>query len=137
MKTTLISIAALLTLVMTGCGAADDDRDSDDVEGNRYSAVDELKKAAVTAGLKCDDWSQDNAVSLSGESGVCNAETVLSTYVTMKDLESQREQGRLANDQAKAAGEEVVPLLVGPNWIIISPDAPKLAEKLGGTLSRN
>lgn len=110
-------------------------------------SIDELKDAAVAAGMECGTWVQTNAMTLAAESGECRnpkGDYVLSTYIseairddavrnykdfTLDSREVFEEQG---------TGDSVLPeeetLLVGPNWMIAPQAADSLQEELGGRL---
>lgn len=66
---------------------------------------------------------------MAAESGVCDGDTVLSTY-TSQDAKDEIVAG------LKSAAEEIggFGVLVGENWIINSPDAKDVQSALGGAL---
>ncbi len=116
--------ALIVILLLAGCAAA-----TPAADGGSYGSVEDLRDAYVAAGGDCDGWSQDNQVTLAAESGVCDSNTVLSTY-TSQDAKEE------IVATVKAVGDVIggYSLLVGVNWIINSPDAKDAREVLGGTL---
>ena len=88
-----------------------------------------LRDAYVAAGGECDDWAQTNVVKLAAESGTCGDDMVLSTFANESDRDST--VSTLKELMELIGG---VKLLVGPNWIINSDEAPRLQPKLGGTI---
>jgi hypothetical protein len=93
-----------------------------------YTSVIELRDAAVAAGLPCPHWQQSDVILDASESGDCSGNAVISTYATAARLDR-------AVERVTSFPGGVV--LVGPNWIINAPQAPKLAKVLGGTVTRS
>lgn len=99
-------------------------------------------EAAVAAGYSCPSWQQDNVVTLAAESGRCSDTDVFTTYLSMEAVQEMA-QGMKESDLAmqetvEEMGGEPLPtttLLVGPNWIINSPDAAELQPELGGSVA--
>lgn len=97
----------------------------------RYGTVEDLRDAAVAAGFECKRWKQTNLVATAAESGECGRDSVFATFASEGDLQEQIEVYR---DVDKLLGKDASPRLVGPNWIINSPEAPELQPELGGTV---
>lgn len=119
-------------LLLAGCSGAPSENSgpaTPPADGGQYGSVVDLRDAFVAAGGSCDDWDQTNQVANAAESGSCSSTTVLSTYTS----ESSR-------DEVVAAVKEIGKVvggssqLVGVNWIVNSPDASDVRDKLGGTL---
>lgn len=96
-----------------------------------FPSVVELRDAAVDAGLPCPRWRQTDRYEVAAEYAKCSGSTTLSTYSTRADLQEALATLRTLN---LPLGEEATPLLVGENWIIQSPHAPKIADRLGGVV---
>ena len=99
-----------------------------------FGSVTELKDAAVEAGYVCDNWEVDNVVALAAESGSCGDDSVLSTYASREDLQSQLDVEKAASELLTENGIETTTVLVGPNWLFKAPEAFELRESLGGVL---
>lgn len=99
-----------------------------------FRSIGDLKDAAVAAGLPCTVWTQDNAVELAVESGTCSDDSVLSIYASEADQITAISNQRRFAEMMVQHGLPAVPLLVGPNWLISAPEAPELAEALGGVV---
>jgi hypothetical protein len=99
-----------------------------------YGSVTELKNAAVEAGYVCSTWEVDNVVALAAESGSCGDDSVLSTYASQEDLQSQLDIEKEASTLLTDNGIETTPTLVGPNWLFKAPEAVELRESIGGVL---
>lgn len=142
----VVGIAAA-GIVLAGCGDAGSETQATATpsELGSVGTVAELKNAAVAAGYACPSWEQDNVVTLAAESGHCTDSDVFTTYLS----ESAREEAvrglkQMAKDTRELfEGEDVDPaltdeevLLVGPNWIINSIEAPELQDELGGQVVR-
>lgn len=97
-----------------------------------YGTVTDLRDAAIASGYVCKNWKQSNTVSLAAESGTCDGESVLTTYASDADLQSQLDQEKSNAEMLTDAGIETTPVLVGPNWLLKAPEAPDLREALGG-----
>jgi hypothetical protein len=142
----IASVAAGILLVALGSGCGADDLTPESTRpaaeptstgptpDSKYGTVEELREAAVDAGLYCKRWRQPNAVALAAESGSCSGDDVLATYASEGDLQRQLDQEKENSDMLAEYGIEETPVLVGPNWTIKSPDAPGLQEELGGTV---
>lgn len=89
-----------------------------------------LKDAYVKAGGACPAFSQTNRVTLAAESAECSTNTVLSTYVSNSDVSQLIQNVKKLNAELKSTGGNS--WLVGENWVINSPTAAKMQEKLGG-----
>lgn len=145
MRRLVVALVVPLAL-LSGCGGEEPkaERDSTPSEASgsapkgpqTYGTVAQLKDAAVAAGYACPNWTQDDVVDLAAESGTCSDADVFSTYASEGDLQAQLATDRELDDAMADYGLESDPALVGPNWIITGPDAPDLAEALGGTVER-
>lgn len=98
--------------------------------GGTYSTVLALKDAYVKAGGACPDFVQTNRVTLAAESAECSKDTVISTYVSSSDISQLIQNVKKLNAEVKSTGG--YSWLVGENWVINSPTAAKMQEKLGG-----
>lgn len=99
-------------------------------DGGTFSTVAALKAAYVKAGGACPEFSQTNRVTLAAESADCSKDTVLSTYVSSSDISQLIQNVKKLNAEVKSTGGNS--WLVGENWVINSPAAAKMQEKLGG-----
>lgn len=100
------------------------------VSGGTYSTVVALKNAYVKAGGECPDFVQTNRVTLAAESAECSTNSVISTYVSSSDISQLIQNVKKLNAEVKTTGGNS--WLVGENWVINSPTAAKMQEKLGG-----
>lgn len=91
-----------------------------------YSTVVELRDAFVKAGGDCPDWVANNRVKLAAQSGDCDANTVLSTYLSA-DIRDQ------VVTTLKGLSVDTH-LLVGENWVINVADPDLFVKVLGGTV---
>lgn len=113
----------MLSVSLGGCG----DR------GHQYSDLQDLRKAAVDAGLDCPSWNQqpvwNRQVPHSGvESGICSENSVLVLYTHGQNPE--KEIGRTITGLTDL--DVGYPFLVGKNWMVNSPDAGDLQNAMGG-----
>lgn len=69
----LLTIAALTTLLLTGCGGVPGD-------GGSYATATELKDAFVKAGGKCDNWDPNNKSPIASTSRACGGVYALSNF---------------------------------------------------------
>lgn len=142
------AIAAVGIFVLTGCGDGGSDAQAvaSSTELGSVGTVAELKDAAVAAGYACPSWVQDNVVTLAAESGRCTDSDVFTTYLSESSREEavQTLKGMAKDTREMFADDDDVDstlldeevLLVGPNWIINSDDAPSLQPTLGGQVVR-
>lgn len=98
--------------------------------GGTYATVVALKNAYVKAGGECPDFVQTNRVTLAAESAECSTNSVISTYVSSSDISQLIQNVKKLNAEVKSTGGNS--WLVGENWVINSPTAAKMQEKLGG-----
>lgn len=120
------AIAAVLMLgALVGCTATPEPDHS-----KSYATVDELRADFESAGGKCGEWDQTNAVTLAAQSGDCSRSTVLSIYSSEGDRDEV--VSNLKGIVDELGGE--VHLLVGPNWIINTTDPESYVEALGGVV---
>lgn len=98
-----------------------------------YSSVEDLRDAAIDAGLECSSWEQDNKALNAAESGSCaDRKYVFSTYATEADLQAAVSRSATWADLLETDEAAVI----GENWIIKGPDVEDLAKDLGGTVQR-
>jgi hypothetical protein len=144
-KLKFVAALGLTILTLGACGGGDvSTGDSDKeappavstgaVEPSRFGSVTDLRDAAVEAGYVCATWEGDNVVTLAAESGTCDDQSVLSTYATDVDLQTQLDQEKEMSGLLTENGIEPEPVLVGPNWLFKAPEAPGLRDFLGGVL---
>ena len=133
-----ITVAILTT---TACGITSDSKSdspptaiSTRPSATNYGSVIELRDAAVKAGYLCTDWLAKNDVLLAAESATCDDFSVLSTYASKADLQSQLDREKANNELSTDVGLETTPILVGENWLFKAPEAAKLRGELGGVL---
>ncbi|WP_431220143.1 hypothetical protein [Leifsonia xyli] len=90
-----------------------------------------LKDAYLDAGGVCEGgFSQDNKVKAARQSGVCGEDVVLSVYKTKADRD-----GVVSTMRAFEQGfDNPDKILVGPNWIVNSPDIKKVQKTIGGKI---
>jgi hypothetical protein len=129
MKRTLLA-AAILVSSLAGCAAtAESAPTSVPVEPAppaTFDTVDDLRSAYVDAGGECSEWRQTDVITLAAQSGQCDADTVLSIYLS----ESNR-------DEVIAGMKSIlaVHLIVGENWILnTDAEDDSFATELGGTV---
>ncbi|PNH86080.1 hypothetical protein CXZ05_02960 [Arthrobacter sp. AFG20] len=91
-----------------------------------------MHDAYVAAGGDCANLNQTNNVKLAAESGTCNDQTVISTYISTADVSQLIQNNKALNEELDFHSDGV--WLTGQNWVINSPDAPDMQEKLGGRL---
>jgi hypothetical protein len=97
-----------------------------------YASVVELRDAAITAGLPCRGWTQDNEAELAAESGTCADGVTVAVYPDDTTLAVALVYELSLRLATQTVGIATFPLLVGPNWIIATLQAPELAQHLGG-----
>lgn len=102
------------------------------VNGGSYPTVASLKAAYVRAGGECPDFKQTNRITLAAESAECSTSTVISTYVSSSDISELIQTVKKLNADLKTTGGNS--WLVGENWVINSPTAAIVQEKLGGKI---
>lgn len=98
--------------------------------GGTYSTVAALKDAYVKAGGACPAFNQTNRITLAAESAECSKDSVISTYVSSSDISLLIQNIKKLNAELKSTGGNS--WLVGENWVINSPTAGKMQEKMGG-----
>lgn len=98
--------------------------------GGTYPTVVALKNAFVKAGGACPAFNQTNRVTLAAESAECSTTTVISTYISGSDISELIQVNKKLNAEIKSSGGNS--WLVGENWVINSPTAAQMQEKLGG-----
>lgn len=131
-----ITTAAVLALaVLTGCSGGGSTQPSTSASSTPSpttpssttfglaSSLVELRDAATDAGLDCPSWELGlEAPGGMTKAGTCGGGVDL---VVHADAEAQE----LAVDYLVREGDTV---LVGPNWTIVTDQAPELAAELGG-----
>lgn len=98
--------------------------------GGTFPTVVALKNAFVKAGGACPAFNQTNRVKLAAESAECSTNTVISTYISSSDISELIQVNKKLNAEIKSSGGNS--WLVGENWVINSPTAAQMQEKLGG-----
>jgi hypothetical protein len=126
---TAVMVGAAVVLTLTACSSSTPATTKTPVKNVSYSSVADLRDAFVKAGGACDSGVQDNVVGGAAESGTCDEETVLSTYLSTDSRDTV-----VDNVKTIGAGMVDVTMLVGKNWIVNSPDAAKVKAELGGTM---
>lgn len=136
---------AAATALLAGCGSTETESETQEPAPTEasstapsgpaeYGSVEDLRDAAVAVGFECPKWKQTNAVTLAAESGTCSSDSVLTTYASEADLQAQLDQEKENATLMTDVGLSTEPILVGPNWLVKSPDAPDLREGLGGVV---
>lgn len=121
-KMTILTVTALvISTGIAGCA-------STPVEGKTYSSIDDLRNDFEAAGGNCPDWVQTDQVSKALQSGKCDLSTVLAIYESSQDISNQVSELKKGME---GTGLELQ-FLVGPNWIVNSPDYKKVQQLLGG-----
>lgn len=136
----LVALGAVAALT-TGCAAAVSEVTGPEKNAT-YDTIEELREAAVEAGVDCPDWNQTDQMRHAAASGDCSDEVVLSIYSSQGALDNQLEymiEGR--EEMEELLGDDTLfdddePVLVGPNWIINAPNPEQVQEELGGTLQK-
>ncbi|BDZ42978.1 hypothetical protein GCM10025865_22770 [Paraoerskovia sediminicola] len=95
------------------------------VKDTEYRIVDDLKDAAVAAGLACDDWTTIDPVAPAWQVGTCGDSTL-----TLYRAQEDKTQGA---DAARDDADAVV--LVGPNWTVVTSQdvVDTIQPALGGS----
>ncbi|MFC7847081.1 hypothetical protein ACFUTU_01245 [Arthrobacter sp. NPDC057388] len=141
MKTGLLILAAFSLAVLNGCASAEPSTSvvqsitatpTPPADGGSFSTLAELQEAYVAAGGDCGNLDQANNVKLAAESGNCNDQTVISTYISTADVSQVIQNVKALNEEIDFQSDDV--WLTGQNWIINGPDAADMQEKLGGRL---
>lgn len=134
----LTTIVLTGMMALSGCGSSSSVSPSPTptetrppADGGTYGTVAELKDAFVEAGGSCPEFNQTNRVKLAAESAECSSKAVLSTYLSSSDISQLIQTNKELNEQLKSTVKGNS-WLVGQNWVINSPEATQLREKLGG-----
>lgn len=117
--------AVVISIGMTSCSTTPE-------EGKSYNSIDELRNDFEAAGGDCPSWVQTDQVTNALQSGECDDSTVLSIYGSTQDTTDQVVQ---LKEMVQGLGMENH-LLVGPNWIVNSPDFEELQKQMGGITVR-
>lgn len=123
--------AVLLLLLLAGCSSpvSPVSTATQPSGPQEYGSVEDLRDAFIAAGGGCSFWEQNNYMSMAAGSAFCGEETVLSIYTSEENRDSA--VATLVSDADLFGG---VTLLVGPNWVVSSPDSSAVRAELGGTL---
>ena len=123
-----IALITAIGLLLTGCVSTPTSVAESPTPAPKatYATVVELRDAYMKAGGACPDWQPNNVVKLAAQSGACDANTVLSTYLS-SDIRDQ------VVTTLKGFGGGVH-LLVGENWVINTLDPESYVSELGGTV---
>lgn len=123
--TMLLSGCALVTTIAESASRTPEPTHADTVIGYAGGVV-AVRDAYRAAGGDCDEWVQTNQVTNAIASGTCDDDAVLMVFV------SETERDDTING-LRLIAQDGVHLIVGENWLINTPDAVRLAVKLGGT----
>lgn len=131
----VVAAAALaLSLTLAGCGSDNNAfalKDSaPPADGGSYGTIEDLKEAAVEAGVDCPDWDLHNKATYASSSGSCSDSIGLATYASESQMDKQLEAWKVIGEMI------VLERLVGKNWTIDVADPEALQKKLGGTVFR-
>ena len=139
----LAAAAVLITGCSSGGAASVIERVSGPEKNATYETIENLRDAAVEAGVMCPDWEQTNNMKFAAASGECSDVTSMSIYSSPGALDNQLEGMVEARelltellDGDTSTLDENEPVLVGPNWIINAPNPAAIQQKLGGTLQK-
>lgn len=154
MKIGILGAAAVSVIILSGCGSSDESATSPPEEtqtseetpapeetleetpppadGGSYSSLEELQQAYIDAGGDCASLDHANNVTLAAESGNCNEDTVISTYLSPEMAQEVIQNNKALNEELGYESDSM--WLVGQNWIINSPDAAETQEEMGGQL---
>jgi hypothetical protein len=125
MKTPLAGCAALVCAVLlAGCGS--DEAGSTTDEGGGFESLNELREAAVDAGLDCQTWTP--APVESGDGAHCGESVRLNWFA---DDDAARDAAEELSETLRDVGIAYT-LLLGDNWFISADDADELQDDLGG-----
>ncbi len=148
MNKNILAIFAAMTLLMV-LGACSSDESADDASsptsvatsdpaGATYGTVEELKDAAVAAGLKCSTWTlNDPGPNVAGVGECDEMESILAIYLSDDAKQDTVDALVKSCEMAAGAGLPCPPLLVGPDWIINSPQSVELQPALGGVIQNS
>lgn len=100
-----------------------------------FASVEELRGAAVQAGVMCVNWVQHQGAEVVGrarESGTCNGEVI--DVLAIFDSAADRDTTMVELQGEAERRSSTLSVLSGPDWILVSPAAPVIARTLGGTM---
>lgn len=144
-----LAAAAVSIVVLSGCGssAQSDSSASEETtptptptvttppaDGGSFSSLADFQQAYIAAGGDCSGLDFANSITLAAESGNCNDQTVISTYISSADVSELIQKNKALNEALDSDSDTV--WLTGQNWVLNSPDAAAMQEKMGGRLVR-
>ena len=132
-------LAGLVCILLVALGACSSQETADEPNpGETYGSVEELRDAAIAAGLEeCSEWTRaDNSgpeqIGFCGEVKFGEVDNIglgtFSTDAAMKQFMDNTE----GICSIPSETEPCPPMLVGPNWIISAPQSEELQPELGG-----
>ena len=133
--TRLVAVAALLGIPLAACGssnAASTNTSTSDRAAARptsFDSIEDLRDAAVAAGLDCPDWHLSTRSAPAVAGGDCSDDAALSLY---PDSASALDGAHALSDLLGGAGMDYT-LRVGENWVISGDSAAPL-DDLGGNV---
>lgn len=149
MKKAITGVAIASILALAGCGAGEQIEASESTPTqtaeatptptpepavefkDEYDSVDDLVADFEAAGGDCSGWSQENNVTLALESGTCDDDTVISTYISPSEITELMETQKALFEDLEMSGESS--WLVGDKWIInTSEDELAVISQFGG-----
>lgn len=113
-------IPTVVLLALTGCSSTSS-------ELGPVDNVEQLRDAYTDAGYEC-DWKPREGSDFTEGFGECSYNTVLMHFVDESHRDSMIERNRMTFE---GTGVEFN-YLVGPNWVIGSPDVDALQNEFGG-----
>ena len=134
-------LAGLVCIPLVALGACSSQETADEPNpGETYGSIEELRDAAIAAGLEeCSEWTRaDNSgpeqIGFCGEVKFGEVDNIgLGTFSTeaakQEFIEDQEGICSIISDS-----EPCPPRLVGPNWVISASQAEQLQPALGGVL---
>ena len=133
-------LAGLVCIPLLALGACSSDETAGEPNrGETYDSGEELRDAAMTAGLECSEWtrmsnSEPEQVGFCGEVKELSADNIaLGTFSTDAAMQQFMDNTEGICSAAPET-EPCPPRLVGPNWILSAPQAEELQPALGGVL---
>ena len=131
-------LAGLVCIPLLALGACSSEETAGEPNpGETYGSVEELRDAAIAAGLECSEWTKADSsgpqqVGWCGEVKEQSVDNIalgtFSTDAAMKQFMDNTE----GICSIPSETEPCPPMLVGPNWIISASQAEELQPELGG-----
>lgn len=136
LNTVAACLAALaLSVSLSGCGGSENfaapvQETKPPADGGSYGTVEDLRDAAMKAGLDCPNWDKHNKAIYAASSASCSDSIGFATYTGEAQLNKQLSAWKTLGDLVE------LERLVGVNWTIDTHDPEALQKKMGGTVFR-